>query len=218
MEPDWRVFGRGEGGAMSDLIQLAEQLGCREEPRALRREQAQCLLHGLGTVLAAIEDLGGGHALARRDKGAALCLGRCLVEVAWGVGYGDVTDELRSRVVWAFRRLGPDMLPAAAAGLRSGAPGSEEHACAAARLTAALMGVDNSLDDNGPVEDWPDDWFEDWPNAERQVHPFDQHSLTCTRDMTSTGIRLLDSIALLPYWSPVYPDSSSVSAILRQAA
>jgi hypothetical protein len=148
LEPDWQAFGGDEAAAAADLIQLAERLGCRDQPRALPHVEAVCLARGADAILTAIENAGKAAALAAADPAAAAALRDGLVQAASDVRRRWLPGDTRNRVECAFAVLAPDDLRAVAADVRRGLPGAPQHAYAASQLLHALL------------EMWRDPWLQ----------------------------------------------------------
>jgi hypothetical protein len=142
----WQEFGRCKATAMAELIQLAEQLGCRHKPRTLRRWEAVCLGRGAADVLAAMNLAGGAQALAAADPDAAACLCRALMVAAGDSRLSWLPAGLEAHVHRDFAALGPGALHAAIADAREGMPGALQDACYALRLIHAFLQA-NASDD-----------------------------------------------------------------------
>lgn len=130
IEPDWQSFSKSGAAASTDLIKLAEWLGCRDQPHALPLATEVCLGRGAPAVLAALEAAGGACALARADAAAATCLCHSLMQ-----GHGN----LRLQMELAFAPLAPEILQATAADLRNRNPGSPQRAGVAVCLTGSFL-------------------------------------------------------------------------------
>jgi hypothetical protein len=119
LEPDWEAFGWSEDTtAMADFIQLAERLGCRDEPRTLQRSEAVCLARGA-------------------DAAACLCAG--LMQAVGDPRRRWLPTDTRARVEGFLSLLPPASLLGMAEELRGGVPGAPQRAYAASQqLHAAL--------------------------------------------------------------------------------
>jgi hypothetical protein len=123
---------------MSDLVQLAERLGCRGKPQALPGPKAACLARAAPAILAAVKAVGGAAALAAADPVAAGCLCSSLVQAVGDVRRSWLGDTL-SAVERAFAVLGPQVVGEAVEDVRGGTPGFPHRACAASRPARAFM-------------------------------------------------------------------------------
>ena len=134
------MAGSNKQSATAALVQLAEQLGCRERLRELSACEAVGLAYSAHGILAAIEMVGGAMAFTVADQDAAIRLRHSLMQAVGDVRRRWVSHKRRQRAESAFAPLGPAfLLTAAAAELRAGSPGAPPLACTAARLT--LIGL-----------------------------------------------------------------------------
>lgn len=136
---DWQAFGKSQTSVRPELIQLAEQLGCRSRPHLLPRLEAVSLARGAAEVLAALELAGGVQALAAADPDAAACLCRTLMDSVGKVRLSWLPSGVQDRMDRAFAALGPSVLQAAVADLRRGAPHCLQFVCVAIQLTEAFL-------------------------------------------------------------------------------
>ena len=141
MEPDyWQVAAGSSGDAACELVmRLHGWLMRREQPMALLRHEAVCLARALPAALAAVDRLGGAGALADTSLELATPLCHGLMHAAGDPRRRWLPDGSCSQVADVFAALGPGLLRAAHADIRSGAPGSAQRACAAAQLTNAFL-------------------------------------------------------------------------------
>ena len=141
-ERNWRAFGTHRSNASAHLVELAESLGCRSEPRALSRHQAVCLARGREAILAAVERAGG-HAWVRQfaasDPDASFCLCLSLQQAVADSRRRWLPDGTRRRVEAAFAPLGPSYMRIVAKQLREGVPGSAQRALAVVRLQGGSL-------------------------------------------------------------------------------
>lgn len=145
IDQEWRTFGRDKGTAKAELIELAEQLGCRDSQFHPARHEAVSLARGSARILAAIERAGGVQALAAADPDAAACLGCGLMLAAGDKRRRWLPSDVIRRVEEAFKSMGPGELRTAAAGIRAGVPTSLHRACVAISLTEkCLQAADGS--------------------------------------------------------------------------
>jgi hypothetical protein len=146
IEPDWSAFGTSEATAAADLIQLAEQLGCWGTYQPLQSVEALCWARGAAAILAAVEQAGGAQALAAADPDAAACI--CHGLLAALEIHGDwMPSDVRRRVADAFAALEPSNLRAAAARLRSRAPGCLRGAYHAIQSIHVSLGTAEYVED-----------------------------------------------------------------------
>lgn len=142
VEPDWQAFGTSKHTARAGLIELAEWLGCRDGPHVLPRPEALCLAHGATAVLAAFEAIGGPDdmlALYRADPAAAACLCHGLMQAVGDIRRRRMHSDISDGASGNLQCVGPDLLSAAAADLREGAPGFWQRACAAGWLASSCV-------------------------------------------------------------------------------
>ena len=141
IEPDWQAFGTSKPTARADLIELAEWLGCRDEPHVLPRLEELCLARGATAVLAAFEVGGPDEVLAihRADPAAAACLCHGLMQAVGDIRRRWERSDMHDRACHILHCLGPELLSAAARDLRRGAPGSWQRACAAGWLANGFV-------------------------------------------------------------------------------
>jgi hypothetical protein len=142
VEPDWQAFSTSQHTARAKLIELAEWLGCRDRPHLLPRPEALCLARGATAVLAAFEAIGGPDdmlALYRADPAAAACLCYGLIQAVGDVRSRRMHSNISDGASRNLQCVGPDLLSAAAADLRQGAPGFWQRACAAGWLADSCV-------------------------------------------------------------------------------
>jgi hypothetical protein len=142
IEPDWQAFGASKHTARADLIELAEWLGCRDEPHVLPRLEELCLARGAAAVLAAFEVMGGHEevlGLYRADPAAAACLSHGLMQAVGDSCCRWVRSDMHNSASRTLECLGPDLLSAAAADVRKGAPDAWQRVCAAGWLANGFV-------------------------------------------------------------------------------
>jgi hypothetical protein len=130
---------------MTDVIQLTEQLGCRnydsqqELPLPLPQQWAVCLARGADAVLVAIHLAGGAMELTLADAAAASCLCYGLVQAVGDLRRRWLPAEVRERTEHFFAMMGPDKLQHATIDMQEGMPGCAQRTYAAARLAHAWV-------------------------------------------------------------------------------
>ena len=145
VEPDWQAFGRirSKASAMTDVIQLAERLGCRDRtqelPLPLPQQWAVCLARGADRLLVAIHLAGGAQQLTLADPAAASCLCYGLVQAVGDLRRSWLPAEVRQRTEHFFAMMGPDQLQHATIDMQEGMPGCAQRTYVAARLAHAWV-------------------------------------------------------------------------------
>ena len=130
---------------MTDVIQLAERLGCRDHdsqnelPLPLPQQWAVCLARGADAVLVAIHLAGGAMELTLADPAAASCLCYGLVQAVGDLRRRWLPAEVRERAEHFFAMMGPDKLQHATVDMQEGMPGCAQRTYAAARLAHAWV-------------------------------------------------------------------------------
>ena len=195
VEPDWQTFGTSKHTARADLIELAEWLGCRDEPCVLQRLEELCLARGAATVLAALEAIGGPDdvlGLHRANPAAAACLCHGLMQAVGDIHRRWARSDLHDRASRILECLGPDLLSAAAADLHKGAPDSWQRACAAAWLANGFVLDCLSPDERGhPARPLTPQAVAAWQVG---LH------ISASCSVQSTAVRKLLSLYIAPCW------------------
>ena len=154
MEPDWQAFGCSKASAMTDVIQLAERLGCRDRSQPpLPQQWAVCLARGAYAVLEAVHLAGGVQKLRLADPAATACLSYGLVQAVGDLRRRWLLTEVRERTEQFFAELGPDMLWYATGDMQKGGPGCAQRTYVAAGLAHAWVTCSDRQREKGNIRD-----------------------------------------------------------------